>query len=100
MLAERLPIEQSPVVLGKLQMAYELYMLLSPAASPLQFDVLSIWPLLLERSPSLSQETWALGHALAEYWVQPSDTSERIELSDRYRYYLSQFNFSADFSED
>jgi uncharacterized protein len=99
-LAERLPIEQSPVVLGKLQMAYELYMLLSPAASPIQFDVLSIWPLLLERSPSLSQETWALGHALTEYWVQPSDTSDRIELSDRYQYYLSQSNFSPNFSQD
>ncbi len=89
-LSERLPIEESPVVLGKLQMAYELYMLLSPAASPLQFEVLSIWPLLLERSASLSQETWALGHALAEYWVQSSDPSDRPELSDRYRYYLSR----------
>jgi uncharacterized protein len=96
-LTERLPIEESPVVLGKLQMAYELYMLLSPATSPLQFEVLSIWPLLLERSASLSQETWALGHALAEYWVQPpSDSSNRPELSDRYRYYLSQPHFSTD----
>lgn len=99
-LAERLPIEESPVVLGKLQMAYELYMLLSPAASPLQFDVLSLWPLLLERSASLSQETWALGHALAEYWVQPSEAnrSDNLPLDnlpldnlrDRYRFYLSQ----------
>ena len=63
-LSERLPIEQSPVVLGKLQMAYELYMLLAPAASLRKFGVLSIWPLLLERSNVLSQETWALGHAL------------------------------------
>ncbi len=95
-LAERLPIEESPVVLGKLQMAYELYMLLASAASPLQFDVLSIWPLLLERSASLSQETWALGHALAEHWVQPSDPSDHLELSDRYRHYLSQPHFSKD----
>jgi uncharacterized protein len=95
-LTERLPIEESPVVLGKLQMAYELYMLLSPTASPLKFEVLSIWPLLLERSASLSQETWALGHALAEYWVQPSETSDRIDLGDRYRFYLSQPNFSQD----
>jgi uncharacterized protein len=95
-LSERLPIEQSPVVLGKLQMAYELYMLLAPAATPLQFDVLSIWPLLLERSPSLPQETWALGHALAEYWTQIPSQSDRPALSDRYRYYLSQPHFSKD----
>jgi uncharacterized protein len=95
-LSERLPIEQSPVVLGKLQMAYELYMLLAPAATPLQFDVLSIWPLLLERSPSLPQETWALGHALAEYWTQIPSQSDRAALSDRYRYYLSQPHFSKD----
>jgi uncharacterized protein len=99
-LSERLPIEESPIVLGKLQMAYELYMLLSPAASPLKFDVLSIWPLLLERgspSISLSQETWALGHALAEYWVQPVETENRpnrAEVGDRYRFYLTPGNFS------
>jgi uncharacterized protein len=96
LLAERLPIEEAPVVLGKLQMAYELYMLLSPTASPRQFEVLLIWSLLLERSAALSQETWALGHALAEYWVQPSAVSDRTDLGDRYRFYLSQPNFSQD----
>lgn len=93
-LTERLPIEQSPVVLGKLQMAYELYMLLAPAASPLKFDVLSLWPLLLERTDSLPQDTWALGHALAEYWVQPANTGQQPNLSERYRFYLDQPNFS------
>jgi uncharacterized protein len=87
-LSERLPLEQSPIVLGKLQMAYELYMLLAPSASPLQFDVLSIWPLLLQRSGALSEETWALGHVLAEYWVQPSGAAEQIDLSERYQFYL------------
>ncbi len=63
-------------------------MLLAPATSSRQFDVLSIWPLLLQRSGVLSEGTWALGHALSEYWVQPIQAESRIDLNERYQFYL------------
>ncbi len=46
-LAEQIPVEQLPIVIGKLQMAYDLFSLLKPA----KFDLLSLWPLLLENPP-------------------------------------------------
>jgi uncharacterized protein len=92
-LAEKLPLEQSPVVLGKLQMAFELYSLLSPSASPLKFEFLTFWPLITASSASVSQEAWALGHALVEYWSRSSvekDRDSSAELFNRYQFYLQQ----------
>jgi uncharacterized protein len=98
-LAEKLPLEQSPVVLGKLQMAFELYSLLSPSASPLKFEFLTFWPLITASSTSVSQEAWALGHALVEYWSRSSIEKDRdsyaprvrsAELFNRYQFYLQQ----------
>jgi uncharacterized protein len=99
-LAEKLPLEQSPVVLGKLQMAYELYTLLSPAASSLPAELLTLWPLILESSAPVSQDAWALGHTLVEHWIGgdlsvsgvPSTPSNRAtpSLLERYTFYLQQ----------
>jgi uncharacterized protein len=99
-LAEKLPIEQSPVVLGKLQMAYELYTLLSPTISSLSTELLTLWPLILESSAPVSQDAWALGHTLVEHWIGgdlsvpevPSTISNRVTpgLLERYRFYLQQ----------
>ncbi|GAC1459713.1 MAG: hypothetical protein NVSMB70_04870 [Chamaesiphon sp.] len=88
MLAEKIPVEQLPVVIGKLQMAYDLFSLLSTDNSnPLNFDLVSLWPLLLENSASPDRHAWAFGHALVEYWSQ-NLTIEQLQ--ERFEFYLHQ----------
>lgn len=87
MLAEQIPVEQLPIVIGKLQMAYELFSLLSTANSnPLNFELLALWPLMLENSTSPDRNAWAFGHALVEYWTQNLTVQQ---LRNRFEYYLS-----------
>ncbi|MEH2347617.1 MAG: GTPase family protein [Nostoc sp.] len=87
MLAEQIPVEQLPIVIGKLQMAYELFSLLNTATSnPLNFELLSLWPLMLENSTSPDRNAWAFGHALVEYWTQNLTVQQ---LRNRFEYYLS-----------
>ncbi|WP_026104073.1 GTPase family protein [Anabaena sp. PCC 7108] len=89
LLAEKIPVEQLPIVIGKLQMAYELFPLFNPDNSQSRnFDLLSLWPLLLENSttpdtPDRNAE--AFGHALIEYWTQNLTIEE---LRERFDYYL------------
>ncbi|MGL4620055.1 MAG: GTPase family protein [Chroococcidiopsis sp.] len=87
LLAAQIPVEQLPVVIGKLQMAYELFSLLNPDKNPRNFDLLALWSLLLENSASPENNAWAFGHALVEYWTQ-SLTVE--QLRQRYESYLKQ----------
>ncbi|MFM7190176.1 MAG: GTPase family protein, partial [Microcystaceae cyanobacterium] len=71
-LAEKIPIEQLPLVIGKLQMAYELYELLKTEQSkPLAQDLLTLWPLLLENENSPDRQATALGQTLMAYWLKP-----------------------------
>lgn len=93
-LAEQIPVEQLPVVIGKLQMAYDLFSLLqgdpdaiNAAAPRRNFDLRSLWPLLLENSASPERNAWAFGHALVEYWTQDLTIAQ---LWDRFRNYLQQ----------
>ncbi|MBC6433683.1 GTPase family protein [Nostoc sp. HG1] len=87
MLAEQIPVEQLPIVIGKLQMGYELFSLLNTAnPNPLNFELLSLWPLLLENSASPDRNAWAFGHALVEYWTQ-NLTVEKLR--ERFEYYLA-----------
>jgi predicted GTPase len=87
LLAEKVPVEQLPLVIGKLQMAYELFSLLSPSNNnPLDFDLRSLWPLLLENSAAPDRNAWAFGHALVEYWTQ-NLTVDRLR--ERFEFYLS-----------
>jgi predicted GTPase len=86
-LAEQIPVEQLPVVIGKLQMAYDLFSLLNPKANPLQLDWRSLWPLLLENPASPDRNAWAFGHALVEYWTQNLTVPE---LRERFLSYLKQ----------
>jgi predicted GTPase len=83
LLAEQIPVEQLPVVIGKLQMAYDLFSLLNTGDSTkFNFDLLSLWPVLLENSDSPERNAWAFGHALVEYWTQNltvEQLQERIE---------------------
>lgn len=88
LLAEKIPVEQSPLVLGRLQMAYELFTLLKPSASLQNFDLLTLWPLLLEQSMGSSiQDAWAFGQTLIELWTHGLEPQS---LKERYRFYQQQ----------
>ncbi|MHC5768430.1 MAG: GTPase family protein [Nostoc sp.] len=84
MLAEQIPVEQLPIVIGKLQMGYDLFSLLNPNA--LNFELLSLWPLLLENTAAPDRNAWAFGHALVEYWTQNLTIEQ---LRERFEYYLA-----------
>ncbi|MBE9044378.1 50S ribosome-binding GTPase [Pleurocapsales cyanobacterium LEGE 10410] len=86
-LAEQIPIEQAPVAIGKLQMAYDLYMLLDDDPSIGNFDLRSIWSLLLENNEVGNNNAWAFGHALVEYWTRDLNSQQ---LRERYQFYLQQ----------
>jgi uncharacterized protein len=85
-LAAQIPVEQLPLVIGKLQMAYELFSLLGTGDIK-KFDLLSLWPLLMNNSSSSDRNAWAFGHALVEYWTQ-NLTVEGLQ--KRFEYYLLQ----------
>ncbi|RAM48679.1 MAG: GTPase [Hapalosiphonaceae cyanobacterium JJU2] len=84
LLAQKIPAEQLPIAIGKLQMGYDLFLLLSTDKT-LKFDLVALWPLLLENSGSPEQNARAFGHALIEYWTQ-NLTME--QLRERFGYYL------------
>ena len=92
-LTERIPVEEVPLVMGKLQMAYELFSLLSEesgwqATGTAGFDLLALWPLLLKNNDrAADKQAWALGQALVEYWTQ-NITVDRVE--DRMTAYLNE----------
>ena len=86
-LAEQIPVEQLPTVIGKLQMAYDLYMLLVDNAKISSFDFLSLWSLLLENDATPDRNAWAFGHSLVEYWTQDLTPEQ---LKTRYQFYLEQ----------
>ena len=86
-LAQQIPVEQAPVVIGKLQMAYDLYMLLDDDASLGNFDWRSLWSLLLDSSEVDNNNAWAFGHALVEYWTQDLSPTQ---LKERYQFYLGK----------
>jgi small GTP-binding protein len=85
LLAEQIPIEQLPVTIGKLQMAYDLFNLLATdGEKDLKFDLLALWHLFLNNEGSPDRNAWALGHALIEYWMQDLDTEHLQARFDRY----------------
>jgi uncharacterized protein len=71
LLRDQIPIEQVPLVIGKLQMTYDLFSLLN-AGKPnaRNFNLLDLWPVMLDSSGSPDRNAWALGHALVEYLTQ------------------------------
>ncbi|MEB3885252.1 GTPase [Lyngbya sp. CCY1209] len=88
LLAEQIPVEQLPVAIGKLQMAYDLFTLLgSDRAKSNNFDLLALWPLLLENPDTPDRNAWAFGHALVEYWTQNLTVEQ---LRKRFEYYLTE----------
>ncbi len=92
LLIEKIPVEEVPIVLGKLQMAYELFSLLGEESiAKTTFDLLSIWPALLKTDShySADRRAWAFGHALVEYWSQNLPASQ---LEERTEFYLSSYS--------
>ena len=90
LLAAQIPVEQLPVVIGKLQMAYDLHSLLNTSQSKsIDFDLLSIWPLLLNNTTAPDRNADAFGHTLVEYWTRSID-SDRLQ--ERFSYYLQTHN--------
>ncbi|MEM6502438.1 MAG: GTPase [Cyanobacteria bacterium P01_C01_bin.89] len=99
LLAEKIPVEQMPVVVGKLQMAYDLFSLLETPdftqvadvaerkGKTAGFNLLELWPLLLRPTDDIATDTQAFGNALVEYWTQGLSAEA---LGDRYRYYLEK----------
>lgn len=88
LLAEKIPVEQLPVVIGKLQLAYELFNLLSANnEGKMQFDLLSLWTLVIENNGLPENDAHALGHALVEFWTKNLSFTQ---LQERYRYYLKE----------
>lgn len=84
LLAERIPIEQLPIVIGKLQMTYDLYTLLQPK-TPL--DLKSLWNLIVDNTATPDRVAWAFGHALTECWTQNLSIEQ---LEARYHHYLNR----------
>ena len=86
-LAQQIPVEQLPTVIGKLQMAYDLYMLLVEDAKINNFDFLALWSLLLDNEATPDRNAWAFGHSLVEYWTQNLTIEQ---LKEKFAYYLEQ----------
>ncbi len=86
LLAEKIPVEQLPVVIGKLQLAYSLFDLLKEDSdNKAEFDLLSLWTLVIENNGLPEDDAYAFGHALVEFWTNNLSFSQ---LEERYRYYL------------
>ena len=86
-LAEQIPVEQLPAVIGKLQMAYYLYFLLVEDAKISSFDFMAFWSLLLRNDASPDINAIAFGNSLVEYWTQDLSSEQ---LKERFAYYLRQ----------
>jgi uncharacterized protein len=89
LLTAQIPVEQLPVVIGKLQMAYDLHSLLNSDKRSINFDLLSLWSLLLNNSAAPNKNAAAFGHALVEYWTQCLTIEQ---LQQRFSHYLQVFD--------
>jgi len=85
-LATKIPVEQLPAVIGKLQLAYDLHGVIN-ADNNTSFDLLALWPLLLDNPAAPDRNAWAFGHALVEYWTQGLSTAQ---VRSRFYAYLDQ----------
>lgn len=80
-LIEQIPVEQIPIVIGKLQMAYDLFSLLNVDGN-LSFDLQVLGTLIEGDTAPPEQSAWALGQALVEYWSRGLTVEQ---LNERYR---------------
>lgn len=69
-LAEQLPIEQLPLIVGKTQLAYELHQLLQNCPAPvIAFDLPALWPVLADTKGRADQNAVACGYTLIAHWT-------------------------------
>jgi predicted GTPase len=88
LLAEQIPVEQLPIVIGKLQIAYDLFSLLTKDDDIRKFDLLSLWSVLLDNPSPPERNAWAFGHAVTEYWVEKLSTEQ---LQKRFKAYFEEY---------
>jgi uncharacterized protein len=71
LLATQVPIEHLPLVLGKIQMAYELFALLKPEVKNnlLAFDLRPLIEPLLDVSEAPDRNAWRFGQTVVEYLI-------------------------------
>ena len=70
LLATQVPLEHLPLVLGKVQMAYDLFTLLSNGRRDLMsFDLRPLVKLLLDVTGPPDRNAWAFGQVMVNYWV-------------------------------
>ena len=81
---EQIPVEELPLVIGKLQMAYELFNLFNSESQLYEFDLRSIWSLLLDNSESPEKNAFAFGHALIAYWTKGLTLNQLRETFEEY----------------
>ncbi len=70
LLATQVPLEHLPLVLGKVQMAYDLFTLLSNGRRDLMsFDLRPLVELLLDVAGPPDRNAWAFGQVMVNYWI-------------------------------
>ena len=71
-LMDKVPVEQAPMVIGKLQLAYDLFQLVAPAEK--SFDLLELWPVLMSQGSAPPETVAAFGQGVVAYYLgqQPS----------------------------
>ena len=84
LLMEQIPVEELPLVIGKLQMAYELFNVFNSESKLYEFDLRSIWSLLLDHSESPEKNAFAFGHALIAYWTKGLTLNQLREQFEEY----------------
>ena len=84
LLLEQIPVEELPLVIGKLQMAYELFGLFNSESKLYEFDLRSLWSLLLDHSESPEKNAFAFGHALIAYWTKELSVNQLRETFEEY----------------
>ena len=84
LLLEQIPVEELPLVIGKLQMAYELFSLFNSDSKLYEFDLRSLWSLLLDSSESPEKNAFAFGHALIAYWTKGLSINQLRETFEQY----------------
>ena len=82
LLAEQIPVEQLPAVIGKLQLAYDLFKVVAPPQA--QLDLMALWPLLLDNNQKPDRAAWAFGHAMIEYWTKDLSVQQTRQRVDHY----------------
>ena len=86
LLAAEIPVEMLPRVIGKVQMAYELFGIVGDRRSA-TVNLVELWPLIVKNSATPDLDAWAFGHTVAEHWQQ-GDSSE--SLTQRYETFLTE----------